>query len=266
MDQPLAVVGRGLSLVFEGHDNRAVDRVSLSGDGKTFAAAYDDALRLWDAATGKLRALPGLSGGEVAFSADGATFAAVDDDRMKLWDASTAKPRAVLADYPADALKSVAFSADGKKLAAAGYDDTVMVWDAETHELITRMDAEEARMVVFSRDGKTLAIATSHTVNVWDTFTNRRRLDGYTALESVVFSPDGETLAAGDRRRWRNEDQRQRCAGSQRGEIGRLTARRTRARPEPRGCRNWLRPWSDRSQLLVRAARIESDAIMPRPV
>ena len=103
----------------------------------------------------------------------------------------------------------VAFSPDGKTLAAEYYDGVVL-WDVTTRKrLEDKLPVEEGGVggVAFSPDGKTLAAGYGHSrggggVVLWDVATRKRLAEDRLPVEqgivgSVVFSPDGKTLAAG---------------------------------------------------------------------
>ena len=106
-------------------------------------------------------------------------------------------------DRHTGAVRSVAFSSDGKRLASASYDQTVKVWDAMTGQetLVLNGHADWVRCVAFSLDGSRLASASNDkTVRIWDATSGRQifLLNGHSReVTSVAFSPDGKWLASG---------------------------------------------------------------------
>ena len=102
-----------------------------------------------------------------------------------------------------DAVTSVAFSPDGKRLASASRDGTVKVWDAATGQETLTLKGHTGRVasVAFSPDGKRLATASRRQDGEG---VGRRRPGrksspsrGTPAVStSVAFSPDGKRLAS----------------------------------------------------------------------
>jgi WD40 repeat protein len=108
-----------------------------------------------------------------------------------------------------DRVRSMCFSADGKRLASAsgGYDarenrgwGQVKVWDATTGKETLNLGGHTLWVdsVAFSRDGKRLASASAGGVKVWDAKTGQelltfRAYDGF--VHAACFSPDGKRLA-----------------------------------------------------------------------
>jgi WD40 repeat protein len=129
-----------------------------------------------------------------------------------------------LATFKTDGkLTSVAFSPDGKLLAASyGEKTTVRILDARTGELRAKLEGKDdpqgvqqgsifvSRVTLapaestFSPDGRLLAVIAyrANEVRVWDVQTGARSLTlrGLTNVHDVTFSPDGSVLAiaAGD--------------------------------------------------------------------
>ena len=105
----------------------------------------------------------------------------------------------------------VAFSPDGKILAAGTENLTVELWNVETGAHIAtlggynpyRGDIKQVFSVAFSPDGKILATGTWHgSIKLWDIATRTEiatfTLSAYRArIMSLAFSPDGKILAAG---------------------------------------------------------------------
>jgi WD40 repeat protein len=166
------------------HDN-AVLGVTFSPEGKRVASASDNKVRLWDVENIEHIRLIGkpLEGhrspvGSVAFSPNGNRLASESfgsEGELRLWDIKDIEHIQPLGGTGKDnaGAESVVFSADGKRLASASWDNTVRLWNAENGQpLGAPLKGHEAPVlnVAFSSDGKRLASASmDNTVNIWDT-------------------------------------------------------------------------------------------------
>jgi WD40 repeat protein/tRNA A-37 threonylcarbamoyl transferase component Bud32 len=131
-----------------------------------------------------------------AFSPDGTRVASAGSNgTLKLWDVATGQEIHALRGHTGS-VRSVAFSPDGTHLVSACSDDmTVRIWDVATGREIRSL-RENARNVVFNRDGSRLASASlDRTVRIWDAATGQE-IGSLSGRTGVAFSPDGTRLAS----------------------------------------------------------------------
>jgi WD40 repeat protein len=189
---------------------------AFSDDDKTLYAATSRSLYVWDVASGKkLHQFPFRHHDKpvyvrmVAFAEGGSVAATQGENTAYLWDPRTGKLL-----HELELLRGgdvLQFSRDGKTLAVPGWGQWMRVFSVETGKKIHSVPVG-GRVVsaAFSPDGKTLAAACNATmyssstegnqiIQLWNVanFDAPPIMHPAPGIHSVMFSPDGKTLAWG---------------------------------------------------------------------
>ena len=135
---------------------------------------------------------------------DGKMIAVAGYKQVRLIDPSTSKTLATL-EGPAETVRAVAFSPNGKLLAAAGglpaRKGEVVVFENDKVLRTITGHADCIYAVTFSPDGKTLATAGyDKLIKLWDVETGkeiRTLKDHIDAIYALAFTPDGKRLISG---------------------------------------------------------------------
>ena len=95
----------------------------------------------------------------------------------------------------------IAFSPDGKTLAAGGANGVLRLWDTTAGKPIYKIAAHSSiiNAVAWSPNGQTIASAgADDTIRLWDVATRKVLVEikEHTGMFSLAFSPDGKTLAS----------------------------------------------------------------------
>jgi hypothetical protein len=200
-----------------------VGSVAFSPDGKrALSAGQDRMLNLWDVSTRqRLRQIEAPSGVGCAASApDGriivtgsASPYAIEvgwrggtpgdgDAAIRLWDAESGQQVRALEGHR-DAVRAVAFAADGRQILSASDDGTMRLWDVASGLQVRRLKGYGSRVlgVALAPDGtRALSGHEDGSVRLWD-LANEEEVSRFerhrAAVTGVAFAADDHTAVSG---------------------------------------------------------------------
>ncbi len=137
------------------------------------------------------------------FSPDGRQLAAGSSDgTIWVWDLEKGRPETIHTDY-GDARMFPHYSSEGGLVAAAISERKVEVWNIEQNEKLDEFEHRGNNWITcFSSSGKQLAVETRSEIKIWAKAEGPSHalltLHGHIpTMDTLVFSPDEKTLAAG---------------------------------------------------------------------
>ena len=180
----------------------------FSLDGRLLVTVdRDGTIRQWSAETGiKLQSFvfryEGVSAAAIARNA-GTVAIATDKNLLQLRDPATGRLLRTLTGSTT-VVSSIAFSPDGRMLAAGGLDGTLTLWRTADGGLVRTFAKHQTWMnsLAFSADGRALA-STSRDGGAWIEEVASGRLstrlkDNASRILTTAFASDGRSLATGD--------------------------------------------------------------------
>jgi WD40 repeat protein len=179
--------------------------VAFSPDSQLLAisSVQQDRIRLWNLPANREVAVLHNPIAALAFSGDGSALVGVSCIRVRTWHLAGSGEKMILARH-GKGINGLAFSPDGERLASAGKDRTVKIWNPTTGQMIKELSGfrDQLETIAFSPDGRLLATGdSSGDIQIWDVASGRKR-GGPTghgmgpAIWAVAFSPGGRYFAA----------------------------------------------------------------------
>jgi WD40 repeat protein/uncharacterized caspase-like protein len=183
-----------------------INFIGFSTDGRKLVT-ISDSIRVWDTSSWKevstiqtsALGYGGYTGGSggVALSPDGSQLVRVENDEIKFIDPMSGKElkSVSLPDAQFHNLE-LAFTVDGRLLAAGAEDKKLRIWDltSKSERVKTSIQSDFA-IIKFSSDGRLAAVADNYVVHVWDT-SSGKEVSTINVPNSGVYQEHGGVFAA----------------------------------------------------------------------
>jgi WD40 repeat protein len=152
----------------------AGSKLAFSPDGnRLLASSRDEGIQIYDVVAKKLTSTLKLNNEwtyAMVFSADGKRFASAGTGPVHLWDAATLSPVATETGFQGR-INALAFSPDGRTLAAASDDGTSRVWMSDTGRevAILRGHGKQQIDLAYLKNSNSLAtLSWDRSLQIWD--------------------------------------------------------------------------------------------------
>lgn len=187
----------------EGHTHW-VNSVIFGNPKVAISGGVDKTIRFWDVSNGEeLQRLSGYSKPilALAISSNGNWLAIAGMDDCVLLRNLITKQEYKLEEHHSP-VKSIAFSADGKKLVSGSTDKTIILWDVENRKKIMTFQGHGDKVTSVALSPKNDFLVSGSwdkSVCVWDVSSGNKRytFDGHQdKVTGVVIHPKGEILAS----------------------------------------------------------------------
>jgi WD40 repeat protein len=190
-------------LTFSGHDS-VVLALAFSASGKQLASGgADKQVLVWEASSGKvLHKLTGHTGDVTALSWQPVSMpllaSAGREGTVHLWTVRTGKASEL---QGSNDLASLAWSPDGKQVAAGQGDHRLLIWKAESSKLLHTLEEggspPQVSALAWSPNGQILAAGRgNHTMQLWDPRTGKKyfSLQTMAPVQRVAWTPGSSTV------------------------------------------------------------------------
>lgn len=174
--------------------------VAFRPNGRAFAAGLGNKVSIVPIAGGAPVALADHTKAvrALVFSIKGDRLATVDDGGgVRVWDPSSGKLIAELPSAPSGEVYSIAFSDDGRRLAAAS--GVATIWDVDKKKIVCSTEEGWMFQLAFTRDMGSLVTTGNGEMVKWDAGTCKRKTDNRAQTGGTFgswVSPDGKYVAA----------------------------------------------------------------------
>jgi WD40 repeat protein len=177
-----------------GHSD-VISAVMFSPDGRYIVSgAWDAAVKLWDAGTGReMGTFSGHTGKveALAVSPGGNLFASASTDGVRIWNIQTGRESGRLEEKAF----SLAFGSDDTTLYTASLDG-IKIWDIRKRKIIKVLIDQSVSYASFSRFNDYAAYVADG-IHILDTATGLSTVMGNNLITTIVLSGDGKYIACG---------------------------------------------------------------------